>query len=52
MSGSFQGPLLDLIHPPSFGHEQLPPRKSGSWLLIEDNKGMFQMICIIRHRNT
>jgi hypothetical protein len=24
--------LLDRRHPPSFGHEQLPPRKSGSWL--------------------
>lgn len=32
-SGSFQGPLLDLRHPPGFGHEQVPPRKSGNWLL-------------------
>lgn len=41
ISGSFQGPLSDLRHPPSFEHEQSPPRKSGSCLFKEKKKFQF-----------
>lgn len=32
ISGSLQGPLLDLRQPPSMGQVQDPPKKSGNWL--------------------
>lgn len=32
ISKSLQGPLFDLIHPPSFEQEHVPPRKYGNWL--------------------
>jgi hypothetical protein len=34
ITGSLQGPLLDLRHPPWLEHVHDPPKYSGNWLMI------------------
>jgi hypothetical protein len=48
ISGSFHGPLSDLRQPPSFGHEQVPPRNSGSWLFYK-KMPKFRVIKLVNH---
>lgn len=52
ISGSFQGPLSDLRHPPWSRHEQFPPRKSGNWLQCINTRSLPLTIPHWSYRNT
>ena len=48
ISGSFQGPLSERIHPPCSAQVQVPPRKSGNSLVQKQQRRMMEKKCYLK----